>query len=137
MKRMEVYWNHYRDSMNNERKVPVLIVSNDAYNANGVFVSAVRVVQSDNRPCKHHVFIPGQAFAPNPIMGDSVALCETVGSFRQATMTGPVTMLTDPETIRKVEEGIKIQLGMHELARTTLGQNEFHTYAYAGRARET
>lgn len=124
--RGEIYWDHFKDATGRDRKVPLLVVSTDNYNTNSLFVTGVRLVQYDNRPCPQHVHVPASAFERTMILGDCVALCETVSSIRQTALSGPIGVLGEAY-MAEVENGIRYQLGMG--GNTTTGKNEFHTYA--------
>lgn len=112
MKRGEVYWNVYRDAMGRDRKVPMVVLSQDGYNETAQFVTGVRVVQYDSNPCKQHVHIPAEAFENTMVMADSVALCETVTSYRQTGLAGPIAKISDPKYLDAICEGVKYQCGM-------------------------
>ena len=123
--RGEVYWDHFKDATGRDRKVPLLVMSENSYNKDAMFVTGVRLVQYDNRPCPQHVHIPSSAFTKTMVIGDCVALCETLSSIRQTSLSGPIAEITE-EYMAVVENGVKMQLGMGH--RTTEGQNEFHIY---------
>lgn len=123
--RGEVYWDHFKDATGRDRKVPLLVMSAESYNRDAMFVTGVRLVQFDNRPCAQHVHIPASAFQKTMVMGDCVALCETLSSIRQTSLSGPIAIITD-EYMAAVENGVRMQLGMD--GKTTTGRNEFHTY---------
>lgn len=112
MKRREVYWDNYRDQFGRDRRVPMLIVSSDAYNEGSLFVTAVRLVHNDARPMPQHINIPADAFTQTAIIGDSVALCETVSSVRKTSLEGPIALLDSNYYMSLVEDGIKVQCGM-------------------------
>lgn len=140
MKRGEVYWNLYRDAMGRDRKVPVLIVSNDFWNGTSMYVTGVRLVAYDTKPCPQHVKIPAAAFTETEILADCYALCETVNSVKQTSLAGPIGVLASNYYMNAVCDGIKVQCGMeqnawqqpepvHHPGHVLMGQGEFHTYS--------
>ena len=112
MKRGEVYFHEYTDSMGRRRNIPVLIVSENRYNGMAGYVTCVRLSRYNNNPCPQHVFVPGDAFEQPGQIGDSYVLCETVSSTKQSTLRGPASYLPDGYHMNKVCEGLKYQMGM-------------------------
>lgn len=112
MKRGEIYWNLYRDSIGRDRHVPVLVVSDRQYNDRSDYVSAVRLVQFDREKCARHIQIPVDAISENRGLGSCVALTETLSSMRKNSMVGPVGRVDSPYYMEAVMKGIRYQLGM-------------------------
>lgn len=112
VKRGQVYFNRYTDAMGHDRRVPVLVVSEDGYNGGSQFVTTVRLVKNSGAGCPQHVFIPGSAFAETQVMGDCWALAETISSTRKDKLEGPIGVLASNYYTKSVEEGIKIQVGI-------------------------
>ena len=112
MKRGQVYFNHYRDAMGRDKRVPVLILSRDDYNRQGEFVTALRLTRYNNVPCAQHVYIPGSAFSETTqYMGDCYALAETVGSVKKAAMEGPIAELSLQDCMDAVCGAVEYQIG--------------------------
>ena len=112
MKRGEVYFHEYTDSLGRRRNNPVLIVSENKYNGSAGYVTCVRLSRYNNNPCPQHVFVPGDAFEQPGQITDSFVLCETVSSTKQSSLRGPVSYLPDGYHMNKVCEGLKYQMGM-------------------------
>ena len=115
MKRGEIYFNKYTDSMGKARKIPVVVVSNDEYNAQSDFATCVRMVKEVNgvqRPT--HVPVPKDAMGisdPLVEMSDGVALAETISSVRKANMVGPIGEMKDENLMREITEAIRGHVG--------------------------
>lgn len=112
MQRGEIYWHIYRDKTGQERKIPFLIVSNDAYNAKSDFVNGIRMVHFDTDPQPQHIPIPEEALSMNTVIKSSVVLCETISSVRKANLQGPAAMLPEGRYMKSVCDGIKSLCGM-------------------------
>lgn len=115
MKRGEIYFNKYTDSMGKPRKIPVVIMSEDEYNAQSDFATCVRMVREVNgvaRPT--HVPIPKDAMKITDAMvalTNGTALAETIGSVRRTNLVGPVGYMDSDEVMRKVAEAITDHVG--------------------------
>ena len=112
MKRGEVYWNNYHDAMGRNRRVPVVVLSEDGYNGRCMFVTGVRMVQYDNNPCPQHVHVPGSAFSDTITMTDCVALCETISSIRQTSLQGPIAVVNSAYYMGLIMDGVKNHIGL-------------------------
>lgn len=112
MKRGEIYFHEYVDNMHRQRRIPVLVVSENVYNGNAPYATVVRLSRYNNNPCPQHVFVPGDAFEQPSQITDSFILCETVSSTKQASLVGPVSFLPDGYHMNKVCDGLKYQMGM-------------------------
>lgn len=115
MKRGEIYWNEYKDSMGKERRIPVMVVSPEEMNEKTEYVSAVRLVKQDNAPGPTHIEIPVDAIEDNHNLMSCVALTETVSSIRKGNMKGPAGKVTSPYYLQEISRGIRIQCGMEYL----------------------
>ena len=112
MKRGEIYFHDYTDSLGRNRTIPVMVISEDKYNSTSGFVTCVRLSRNNNAPCPQHVFVPCDAFEQPGQIADSYVLCETVSSTKQSTLRGPVSYLPEGYHMNKVCEGLKYQMGM-------------------------
>ena len=136
MKRGELYFNNYVDRDKNRRRIPVMVVSADAYNVSANFATCVRLVKRIEPPIRPtHVYIPRDALSGGEELSDCYALGETVGSVRKTAMEGPIGELTDASYMDKVCRAIGMQVGIAPMEWADAG-NPSQCMAYRGRPSE-
>lgn len=116
MKRGQLFFNKYKDTKYQDRRIPVLIVSPDEYNDSSDFVTCVRTVKFVAGPKREtHVFIPRTAFQGIAELCDCYALADTVGSVRKTNLGGPIGVLLDESYMDKVCKAIEMQIGVEPM----------------------
>lgn len=139
MKRGEIYWSYHKDSLGRERRKPVLVISNDVYNSTTPYVSAIWLSLVDRNPGETHINVPADAFENiGGVMGDCVALCETMSSVKQANLIGPIAVLKSNYWMSEIMHGIKVQLGIEKMRppeqsiyKPTMEDNTTSNYKFA------
>ncbi len=111
IKRGCVYWDVFTSSKGTPKRVPVLIVSNDANNAHSGFVNTVRLAASAIAPHPSHVEVPADAWLFSKEITDCVIRCETVSVTKASDLYGPIAQIR-PEYMEQVQRKITAHLGM-------------------------
>lgn len=111
IKRGCVYWDVFTSSKGTPKRVPVLIVSNDANNAHSGFVNTVRLAASAIAPHPSHVEVPADAWLFSKEIADCVIRCETVSVTKASDLYGPIAQIR-PEYMEQVQRKITAHLGM-------------------------
>lgn len=111
IKRGCVYWDVFTSSKGTPKRVPVLIVSNDANNAHSGFVNTVRLAASAIAPHPSHVEVPADAWLFSKEISDCVIRCETVSVTKASDLYGPIAQIR-PEYMEQVQRKITAHLGM-------------------------
>ena len=114
IKRGMAYWDIFRDYSGAERKYPVLVVSNDIYNENMRYVQTLRITVKDRWPSTVHLNVPREAWNRASELGECVILGDTISATRVSDLYGPIAEIR-PEWMAKVDEIMKMQLGMKPL----------------------
>ena len=133
MKRGEIYFNKYTDSTGKLRKIPVVVMSKDDYNAQSDFATCVRMVREVNGAARPtHVPIPKEAMKITDDMvalTNGTALAETIGSVRKTNLVGPVGYMDSEEVMQKVAEAITDHVGAGWEGKTKKKEPEVMTSA--------
>ena len=90
---------------------PAIVISNDAANENS---SAITVIPLTSNRKKGQ--LPTHVFISNPGLScSSIALCEQIHTLDKSRMIKKLGQITNPFTIRAVEYGLAVQLGLVSL----------------------
>ena len=90
---------------------PAIVISNDAANESS---SAVTVIPLTSNRKKGQ--LPTHVFVSNPgLTCSSIALCEQIHTLDKSRMIKKLGQITNPFTIRAVEYGLAVQLGLVSL----------------------
>ena len=138
IKRGYVYWDVFTAKTGLQKRVPVLVVSNDASNENSEYVNTVRLALSASQPHPSHLTVPKDAWLMSQGIGNCIIRCETVSVTKAADLYGPVAQIL-PEWMERVEQFIKAHLGMAKIA-PNLGYEDMrgtYTAPHSPQARQT
>ena len=90
---------------------PAIVISNDAANENSPVVSVIPLTSNRKKGQ-----LPTHVFISNPgLTCSSIALCEQIQSLDKGRMLKKLGQITNPFTIRAVEYGLAVQLGLVNL----------------------
>ena len=117
IRRGQVYYDVYRDKIGRDRRIPVLVMTSDESTSNSNYVQTVRIKRYDTTGRPTIVPVPADGWKDGSQMGACVILAETISTTRVADLYGPVDEIK-PEWMAKVEEGIKMQIGMIPMGET-------------------
>ena len=87
---------------------PAIVISNDAANENSPVVSVIPLTSNRKKGQ-----LPTHVFISNPgLTCSSIALCEQIQSLDKGRMLKKLGQITNPFTIKAVEYGLAVQLGL-------------------------
>ena len=90
---------------------PAIVISNDAANENSPVVSVIPLTSNRKKGQ-----LPTHVFISNPgLTCSSIALCEQIHSLDKGRMIKKLGQITNPFTIKAVEYGLAVQLGLVSL----------------------
>ena len=90
---------------------PAIVISNDAANENSPVVSVIPLTSNRKKGQ-----LPTHVFISNPGLScSSIALCEQIQSLDKGRMLKKLGQITNPFTIKAVEYGLAVQLGLVSL----------------------
>ena len=90
---------------------PAIVISNDAANENSPVVSVIPLTSNRKKGQ-----LPTHVFISNPGLScSSIALCEQIHSLDKGRMLKKLGQITNPFTIKAVEYGLAVQLGLVSL----------------------
>lgn len=90
---------------------PAIVISNDAANENSPVVSVIPLTSNRKKGQ-----LPTHVFISNPGLScSSIAICEQIQSLDKGRMLKKLGQITNPFTIRAVEYGLAVQLGLVSL----------------------
>lgn len=111
MNRWEVYWDVYKSTFGQEKRIPVMIMDIDANENPSTTVHAVKLTIIDRLPNAFHVTVGREAWNRESQIGACVVLCDTLTAFKKNQLFGPVAMMTSEESKKKIETAIMAQFG--------------------------
>ena len=90
---------------------PAIVISNDAANENSPAVTVIPLTSNRKKGQ-----LPTHVFISNPgLSRSSIALCEQIHTLDKSRMIKKLGQITNPFTIRAVEYGLAVQLGLVSL----------------------
>ena len=90
---------------------PAIVISNDAANENSPAVTVIPLTSNRKKGQ-----LPTHVFISNPgLSRSSIALCEQIHTLGKSRMIKKLGQITNPFTIRAVEYGLAVQLGLVSL----------------------
>ena len=90
---------------------PAIVISNDVANENSPVVSVIPLT-----PNRKKGQLPTHVFISNPGLScSSIALCEQIHTLDKSRMLKKLGQITNPFTIKAVEYGLAVQLGLVSL----------------------
>ena len=90
---------------------PAIVIINDAANENSPVVSVIPLTSNRKKGQ-----LPTHVFISNPGLScSSIALCEQIQSLDKGRMLKKLGQITNPFTIKAVEYGLAVQLGLVSL----------------------
>ena len=90
---------------------PAIVISNDAANENSPAVTVIPLTSNRKKGQ-----LPTHVFVSNPgLSRSSIALCEQIQSLDKSRMLKKLGQITNPFTIKAVEYGLAVQLGLVSL----------------------
>ena len=90
---------------------PAIVISNDAANENSPAVTVIPLTSNRKKGQ-----LPTHVFVSNPgLTCSSIALCEQIHTLDKSRMIKKLGQITNPFTIKAVEYGLAVQLGLVSL----------------------
>lgn len=90
---------------------PAIVISNDAANENSPAITVIPLTSNRKKGQ-----LPTHVFVSNPgLTCSSIALCEQIHTLDKSRMLKKLGQITNPFTIRAVEYGLAVQLGLVSL----------------------
>ena len=90
---------------------PAIVISNDAANENSPAITVIPLTSNRKKGQ-----LPTHVFISNPgLSRSSIALCEQIHTLDKSRMIKKLGQITNPFTIRAVEYGLAVQLGLVSL----------------------
>ena len=90
---------------------PAIVISNDAANENSPAITVIPLTSNRKKGQ-----LPTHVFVSNPgLTCSSIALCEQIHTLDKSRMLKKLGQITNPFTIKAVEYGLAVQLGLVSL----------------------